>query len=175
MDKWRIRAKEFLARRGRAAHPGVAAFLADDMDWFLYEPVFPWERARPTQPQIDCILRAGLDPSQIHTKGEAMSAIDMIVRRSKADLCTFKQMFLLSKFGVVDKSPTFTFEQARGYIDGLVENQWKLTDELRAVFGKSKIDQRPNWDYSSARRGGPAGVLEIASGGTSLSDIFSAK
>ena len=105
----------------------VFTFL-DDMELLNYEPVFQWETAEATEPQVKALESFGLDAEGI-TKGYASKVIDKMIKRRKAGLATIKQINALRKHGY---EPTdWSFEQASKKLSALAAvgwQRWRLHD-----------------------------------------------
>jgi len=70
-----------------------AAGIAD------YEPTMPWHFERASDRQLAYIARTGIDPKQVRCKGEASAIIELLEKRRRLGLATFKQARLLRRLG----------------------------------------------------------------------------
>jgi superfamily II DNA or RNA helicase len=64
-----------------------------------YEPTMPWHFEGATDPQLAYIARTGIDPKQVRCKGEASAIIELLEKRRRLGLATFKQARLLRRLG----------------------------------------------------------------------------
>jgi superfamily II DNA or RNA helicase len=64
-----------------------------------YEPTMLWHGEIPTEKQLAYIGRCGIDAQQIRCKGEASSIIELLEKRRRLGLATFKQVRLMRRLG----------------------------------------------------------------------------
>jgi hypothetical protein len=64
-----------------------------------YEPAMGWEGERPSARQLAYISRAGIDFGQIRYRGEAYAVIELLEKRRRLGLATFKQARLMRRLG----------------------------------------------------------------------------
>jgi superfamily II DNA or RNA helicase len=64
-----------------------------------YEPTMLWHHEPPTERQLAYITRCGIDAQQIRSKGEASAVIDLLEKRRRLNLATFKQARLMRRLG----------------------------------------------------------------------------
>jgi superfamily II DNA or RNA helicase len=124
--------EEALARELRA-NQRKAARTVDPLEFALslhdhaleeYEPVMPWQAAPASEKQIATLARFGFAADRIPNKGFASMLLDRIIRRSKENLASPKQIKLLERFGHRDAG-AMTFAQAKAAIDDIAKNGWR--------------------------------------------------
>lgn len=93
-----------------------------------YEPVFPWEFMPISEKQKQLIANKGLDPAPLENRGQASQLINKIVYRSQHNLCTPKQLNLLTRYGF--NATSWSFDQAKRVIGALANNKWKVPDYI---------------------------------------------
>jgi len=88
-----------------------------------YEPTMGWERAKPTDKQIETLERMGVQADEIQSRGHASKLLDSLASRQKMGLATAKQVFWLHKLKVPNANTLTRAEAGR---------------ELDARFGSKK-------------------------------------
>lgn len=111
----------------RAKLIGKAKYSTYNVDPFDVLDVTPkcerkWEKGRPpTEKQVDCLRRFGVDNAADLSMGEATQLIVSLIDRMKQKKCTFKQARCLKKYGY---DADVTMAEAKSIIDGLAANHW---------------------------------------------------
>jgi superfamily II DNA or RNA helicase len=84
-----------------------------------------------TEGQRAALLKMGLKEGDLSTvsRSSASKLLDERGRRIEQGLASFKQLRALSKYGITDKS--LTFEAAKGAMDYIQGNGWKVQDPAR--------------------------------------------
>jgi len=111
-------------KAGRTVDPLEFALSLHDRDLEEYEPVMPWQAAPASDKQIATLVKFGFAPDRIPNKGFASMLLDKIIRRSRENLASPKQIKLLERFGYQDAGE-MTFKDAKGAIDKLAANGWR--------------------------------------------------
>lgn len=104
----------------------VFTFLDDTL--LDYEPIFAWEQADATEPQIRALEKFGIDAEGV-TKGFACKMLDNLITRSERGMATVRQISALRKFGY--EPIDWTFEQASKKMSQLAAvgwKRWRLSD-----------------------------------------------
>lgn len=83
-----------------------------------FEETMRWHRDPITPRQTEYLVRCGINPTIIKSKGHACSAIDRVMQRRAAGLATYKQVRVLRKFGVPDPH-LISFARASVILDRL--------------------------------------------------------
>jgi superfamily II DNA or RNA helicase len=89
-----------------------------------FEPVNPWEFARPSQAQIDKLTRAGVDVDTVKTTGHASKIIDLILTRQHLGLATPRQVKYLKQFNH-PRPETVSQLQASAFLDRVFHHNVK--------------------------------------------------
>lgn len=109
----------------------------DAIDWALsmgahdvvdYEPAMKWEEQPVSEGQAGVLRRAGFDLETITCRGMASKLIDLVITRSKLNLCTAKQMRMLAKLGHPNPASA-TFAEARSFLDSHLGGRRKRQPE----------------------------------------------
>ena len=83
-----------------------------------------WHKGRlPSEKQLACLEKANIPVPVGLTFTHASQLIDAMIKRSKADQCTFKQAKLVEKFGY--DASEMGFKEASALIDKIAKNGWK--------------------------------------------------
>ena len=64
-----------------------------------YEPMMAWHAEQPSPKQLAYIARAGIDAQQVRCKGEASAIIELLEKRRRLGLASFKQARLMRRLG----------------------------------------------------------------------------
>lgn len=130
-ERARIARLEAAQRRGKVR--ADIRYRAESVDPFHLEVNIDWSDPGPraTPAQLGVLRRAGIEGTP--SRREASKAIDAIVERRRAGLCSYKQARLLLRCGL---RPDLTFEEAKVVIDQLSANRWKPTGALLAEYGR---------------------------------------
>lgn len=81
-----------------------------------WQDTMRWHSQKPSEAQLAMLTKHGIDPDSIRSKGHASAVIALIIKRSKLDLASPKQMRLAAKLGHKDPG-SLRFDQAKHYID----------------------------------------------------------
>ncbi len=92
-------------------------------DLIDYEPTMRWEEGKPTEGQINSLMKMGIDVRLIETKGHASKVISFCVDRIKRKLATFKQVRALQKAGYQVDPNTLRIDQAHVMLNKLYGNR----------------------------------------------------
>jgi hypothetical protein len=111
-------------KASRTVDPLEFALSLHDSDLEEYEPIMPWQEAPASQKQLDTLARFGFDAARIPNRGFASMLLDKIIRRSRENLATPKQIKLLERYGYKDAGE-LAFPDAKKLIDALASNGWR--------------------------------------------------
>lgn len=100
------------------------------LDELMAEPIYPWEREKPTTKQLLAIEKFGLDSSKVETRGLASKIMEICIHRSEEGLCTVKQIKALEKYGFMHVGK-WTFEEAGAMLDKLAKNNWRVPFNIK--------------------------------------------
>lgn len=108
----------------------LKGFAVDPFDLFddrLLPKMAGGSKRGPTKGQYRALVNQGFDADlgKKLTRTQAGGVLDVMARRRKAGLCTYKMAALLQKHGY---DPNMTFEEAARTIDTLAKNRWQRTD-----------------------------------------------
>jgi len=98
-----------------------------------------WHKGRKATPgQSSALTKFKVEPDVISRLSfcEASAMMDRLVKRSRDNLCSYKQAKLLAKYG---ESPNLTFPEASFVIDKIAGNSWQAFPE---PISKSVINRR---------------------------------
>lgn len=95
---------------------------ADDL--LDYEPAFRWESHPASDKQLSTLARFGFDAENIPNKGYASRLLDKVIKRSKQNMASPKQVKLLEKYGHTAASD-YSFQEAKITIDKIAANGWR--------------------------------------------------
>jgi superfamily II DNA or RNA helicase len=109
--------------------------VIDPFGWWdtLPQRIGAAKQGRPaSEKQISALLRMGVEPLRLDDLGfsAASAMMETLVNRSKKGLCTYKQSKVMTKNGI---NPDVSFETARKVMDALARNNWKCSDQIRAI------------------------------------------
>lgn len=111
-------------KKKRLVDPLQFAMSIEDMDLVNYNPLFGQEVEPPSQDQIKQIEKAGIDPTNVDTKGKADKIINQINKRNEQNLTTPKQIKQLTQRGYQNVEK-WTFDQASQLIRQTAANSWR--------------------------------------------------
>lgn len=111
-------------KKKRLVNPLQFALDIADKNLANYEPMFGKELEPVTTEQAKLIEKAGIDPSDVNSRGQASQLIDRIHERQKQNLTTPKQIKQLKSRGY-EKVENWTFEQASRLIKQTAANGWR--------------------------------------------------
>lgn len=94
-----------------------------------YVPAFGWEAGPPSDKQIKSLEKLGIFPDEIDNAGKATKLLERLDKRRTEGLTTPKQIRFLESRGF-DHVGTWQFEQAKGLIDRVAANGWKIPHDI---------------------------------------------
>lgn len=94
-------------------------------DLTSYVPAFGWEMGPASDKQLKRLEKMGIFPDEIDNAGKAAKILDKLDKRRTAGLTTPKQIRFLEGRGF-NHVGTWQFEHARGLIDRIAANGWKI-------------------------------------------------
>lgn len=112
-------------KKARLVNPLIFASEIAELGLADYEPVFEWQKAPPSEKQLDAIERFGVDSSLVESRGFAAALMDRLIARSKSGLATVKQVHKLTGYGFVNVS-SWTMKQASSVLDLIAGNGWMV-------------------------------------------------
>lgn len=107
IDEAAFRSRE---RQERLRRKAIVSYTATEIDPFVGAPVtnmLRWSGDAATEKQLEALTRAGIEPPQGLTKGDASSWLQVLADRRERGLCTYKQARCLRKRGVDPINVTF--------------------------------------------------------------------
>lgn len=114
------------------------------LDELMAEPIYPWEREKPTTKQLLAIEKFGLDSSKVGTRGLASKIMEICIHRSEEGLCTVKQIKALEKYGFMHVGK-WTFEEASAMLDKLAKNSWKVPFNIKvSTYKPTRLREKEN-------------------------------
>ena len=117
------------SRKQKCVDPLVYSISIEDEDLADYMPTFAWEYDPPTDKQLSCLERCGIDTSEVLTKGLASQLIDRISMRTALGLSTPKQIRLLESYGF-EHVGQWKFKEASNIINIIANNDWQVPEDL---------------------------------------------
>lgn len=120
-------AKELAAqshKKKRVVDPMAFAIDTGDRELQEYEPLFGWQKLKPSPGQIKVLERFGIDTDKIESRGHASAILDRLIKRSKEKLASPKQLRTLKDYGY-EHGPETTFDKAKATIDEIANNGWR--------------------------------------------------
>lgn len=111
-------------KKKRLVDPLQFAMSIDDKDLVNYVPLFGQEAEPPSQEQIKQIEKAGIDPTEIDSKGKADRILNKINKREAQNLSSAKQIKQLTQRGYQNVE-NWTFQQAGELIKQTAANRWR--------------------------------------------------
>lgn len=116
--------EEMKRKKKRLVDPLQFAMSIEDKDLANYVPVFGQEAEPPSKDQLKQIEKAGIDPTEIDSKGKADKIINKLNKRAEQDLSSPKQIKQLSARGYQNVEK-WTFDQASQLIRQTAANKWR--------------------------------------------------
>lgn len=109
-------------KKSKLINPLEVFSLLDDIGLADYEPTFAWEEAEATEKQVKTLASFGIDTDGVN-RGFASQILNRMIRRSRENKATVRQIQCLRKFGYdpID----WSFEQAGKKISALAAVGWK--------------------------------------------------
>ena len=94
-----------------------------------YEPIFAWEKSKPSARQLQILENNCFDSSLVTSKGLASKLIDHIINRSKRGMSTPKQIRFLENYGF-EHVGQWKNAQASAMIGRISMNKWQLPKDV---------------------------------------------
>lgn len=131
-------------RQRQSFNPFELASVLKSEKLMNYEPTFAWENQRMTDKQKEMLKNNGIDLAKtgVSTKGQASCIIDILVKRRKNDLCSYKQIKLLENKGFKNVN-TWTKAEASEMINIIAENKWKVPYSIKPATYNPKKTRLP--------------------------------
>lgn len=98
-------------------------------DLINYAPSFGWEMAPASDKQIAALEKFGIFPEEIENSGKAKVLLDKLNKRKMSGLTTPKQIRFLESRGFLHVG-TWEFNKARGLIDRIAGNGWRIPVDI---------------------------------------------
>lgn len=98
-------------------------------DLSSYVPAFGWEMSPPSDNQVKALEKLGIMPDEIDNAGKAAKILDRLDKRRQEGLTTPKQIRFLESRGFQHVG-TWKFEHAKGLIDRIAANGWRVPREI---------------------------------------------
>lgn len=110
-------------KKAKLVNPLLFASAIEDFELADYEPVFEWEKEKPTEKQIAALERFGIDAELIDSKGLASKMLDCLIqRRGRASP---KQIRKLQQYGFVNVA-SWSLDQASAMLTQIGDNGWHV-------------------------------------------------
>lgn len=117
--------REMRNRKRKLVDPLQFEMSIQAEDLTNYVPAFGWEMGPATDKQLKKLEKLGIFPDEIDNAGKAAKILDKLDKRRNAGLTTPKQIRFLESRGFLHVG-TWQFEHARGLIDRIAANGWKI-------------------------------------------------
>jgi superfamily II DNA or RNA helicase len=111
-------------KKRRTVDPLAFAIATHDKELQEYEPLFGWQKMKPSEGQIKVLERFGIDTEAIKSRGHASIMLDRLIKRAREKLATAKQLRILADYGYPSEATT-TFDKAKEYIDQIAASGWR--------------------------------------------------
>jgi superfamily II DNA or RNA helicase len=111
-------------KKRRTVDPLAFAIATHDKELQEYEPLFGWQKAKPSDAQLAVLARFGIDTEAIQSRGHASIMLDRLIKRAREKLATAKQLRILADYGYPSEATT-TFDKAKEYIDQIAASGWR--------------------------------------------------
>ncbi len=121
-----------LARIRRLAQyvdPAAYAVSVGLYDLLEYAPMFKWEKAPPTEKQLNLLEKRGINTENVMNAGLAAQLITTLIERQKAGLATPKQIRCLEKYGF-EHVGGWKFQDANDMITKVANNGWEVPKDI---------------------------------------------
>lgn len=141
--------KEMSQRKSKFVDPLQWELSINTNELASYEETMPWEMKPITEKQKRALEKAGINPDEIDTNGKASLILNKLTKRRDAGLTTPKQIRFLEKRGF-RKVGEWRFEEARGLIDRIAGNGWRIPADLYPVgdYKPASLSPRPYYSQS---------------------------
>ena len=141
--------KEMIQRKSKFVDPLQWELSINTNELASYEETMPWEMKPITEKQKRALEKAGINPDEIDTNGKASLILNKLTKRRDAGLTTPKQIRFLEKRGF-RKVGEWRFEEARGLIDRIAGNGWRIPSDLYPVgaYKPASLSPRPYYSQS---------------------------
>lgn len=117
--------EEMKKRKKRLVDPLQFEMSIQAEDLSSYVPSFGWEMAPPSEKQVAALEKMGILPDEIDNAGKAKLLLDRLDARRFEGLTTPKQIRFLESRGFKHVG-TWDFAEARGLIDRIAGNNWRI-------------------------------------------------
>jgi len=127
--EWERRKRKEQEAQARKNLRGKSTYKFAKVDPFDVFHIVPcrepqWHKGRqPTMKQLECLEKRNIPIPDGLTFAHASQLIDTMIKRGRADLCTFKQAKLVEKFGY--DASEMGFKDASALIDKIAKNGWR--------------------------------------------------
>lgn len=117
--------KENRCKKAQLVDPMQYIFSIEAEDLSNYEPQFMWEAMPASESQLKTLSKFGIDVNTVTCKGYASMLLNKLMKRSKENMATPKQIRCLERFGY-EHVGMWKFETANKIISILAGVGWKL-------------------------------------------------
>ena len=122
-------------KQRRAIDPIAFGLSIDAADLADYEPLFAWEKRKPSDGQVKTLQNFGLATDEITTRGLASKLLERVIERRKQNLASPKQVSLLRRFGYGhEHAAKMNFNEAKHAIDKIADNGWRRPRPVEVIF-----------------------------------------
>lgn len=111
-------------KKKRLVDPLQFAMNIEDKDLANYVPTFGSDIEPPSKDQLQKIEKAGIDPTEVDSKGKASKILEHVNKREAQNLSTAKQIKQLSQRGYQNVEQ-WSFDQAAQLIRQTAANKWR--------------------------------------------------
>ncbi|TLQ04723.1 DEAD/DEAH box helicase [Marinilactibacillus psychrotolerans] len=111
-------------KKKRLVDPLQFAMSIEDKDLANYVPMFGQEAEPPSADQLKQIEKAGIDPTEVDSKGKADKILNHVNQREANNLSSAKQIKQLSQRGYQNVE-SWSFDQASKLIKSIAVNKWR--------------------------------------------------
>ena len=125
------------SKASKSIDPVQYAYSIDDKNLYDYEPMYAWEKDKPTEKQLNYLKLVGFSVGQITTKGQASHIIGVMQNRRERGMSSPKQIKCLERSGFLNVG-LWTKEEAGDMITALSDNRWHVPKGINAKTYKPK-------------------------------------
>jgi superfamily II DNA or RNA helicase len=112
-----------------------------------YTPSFGWEMGPASEKQLQVLEKLGILPDHVECAGKAAKLLDRLDKRRTEGLTTPKQIRFLENKGF-NHVGTWNFDSAKGLIDRIAGNGWKIPRDIDPHTYKPK-NEVADWTDSN--------------------------
>lgn len=112
-------------KQPRTIDPVSFALSVGDDSLANYKPETTADASPATKGELDFLLKAGIDTSQIRTSGQAQKLIGRLVERDRLGLTTPKQLNFLKRLGISEEAASLMKRGQAGAIIGQRTAEWR--------------------------------------------------